>query len=280
MTVAGLAEQTLKNGDPVAALASLQEQVRARPEDARLRVFLFQLLCVLGQWERALTQLNVATTLDAGALAMAQVYGDAVRCEAVRRDVFDGRKSPMIFGQPEQWLALLIESLLVGARGEAARAEDLRLRAFDEAETSAGLINGQPFEWIADADSRLGPVLEAVINGRYYWVPFARLRQVTLEEPADLRDVVWMPAQLQFENGGESVALIPTRYAGSETSGDGLLMLARKTEWETMGEAAHRGLGQRILTTEAGDVPLMELRSLAIGAAAGEAAADGVSGDV
>ena len=47
-----------------------------------------------------------------------------------------------------------------------------------------------------------------------------------------------------------------------------------------MGEAAHRGLGQRILTTEAGDVPLMELRSLAIGAGAGEAAADGVSGDV
>ena len=85
MTVAGLAEQTLKNGDPAAALASLQEQVRARPEDARLRVFLFQLLCVLGQWERALTQLNVATTLDAGTLALAQVYGDAVRCEAVRR---------------------------------------------------------------------------------------------------------------------------------------------------------------------------------------------------
>ncbi len=280
MTVAGLAEQTLKNGDPAAALASLQEQVRARPEDARLRVFLFQLLCVLGQWERALTQLNVATTLDAGTLAMAQVYGDAVRCEAVRRDVFDGRKSPMIFGQPEQWLALLIESLLVAGQGEASRAEDLRSRAFEEADASAGALNGQPFEWIADADSRLGPVLEAVINGRYYWVPFARLRQLTLEAPADLRDVVWMPAQLQFENGGESVALIPTRYAGSETSGDGLLMLARKTEWQTMGEAAHRGLGQRILTTEAGDVPLMELRSLAIGAGAGEAAADGVSGDV
>ena len=31
--------------------------------------------------------------------------------------------------------------------------------------------------------------------------------------------MVWMPAHLQFENGGESVALIPTRYPGSEAAG-------------------------------------------------------------
>jgi type VI secretion system protein ImpE len=133
MSVAAQAEQALKNGDLTAALASLQEQVRARADDAPLRIFLFQLLCVLGQWERALTQLTVASSLDAGALAMAQMYGEAVRCEAIRRDVFDGRKSPMIFGEPDQWLALLIESLLVGARGEPARSEELRQRAFDVA---------------------------------------------------------------------------------------------------------------------------------------------------
>ena len=269
MAVADAAEDSLKNGDPVAALARLQEQVRARPEDARLRVFLFQLLCVLGQWERALNQLKVASDLDPAALAMAQIYGDAVRCEAVRSQVFEGRRSPMIFGEPEQWLALLIESLLVSGQGEAARAEELRQRAFDEADTSAGDINLQPFEWIADADSRLGPVLEAVINGRYYWVPFARLSRVTLEAPADLRDVVWMPAQLEFENGGQSVALLPARYPGSEGSPDGLIALGRKTVWEEVAGNAHRGLGQRLLTTDAVDVPLLELRTLVIQSHAG-----------
>ena len=133
MSAADAAEQSLKGGDPVAALAQLQEQVRARPADPKLRIFLFQLLCVLGQWERALNQLKVASGLDPGALAMAQTYGDAVRCEAIRREVFDGKKSPMIFGQPEQWLALLIESLLLSGRGEPAKSEELRLRAFDEA---------------------------------------------------------------------------------------------------------------------------------------------------
>jgi type VI secretion system protein ImpE len=270
MSAIDAAEVSLRNGDPAAALAELQEQVRAKPADAKLRVFLFQLLCVLGQWERALNQLKVASGLDPAALAMAQMYGEAVRCEAMRSDVFAGRKSPMVFGQPEQWLALLIESLLVAGRGDAARSLELRQSAFEEADTSTGDINGQPFEWVADADSRLGPVLEAVINGRYYWVPFARLAAVTVEEPEDLRDMVWMPAQLQFENGGESVALIPTRYPGSEHSEDGLVVLARKTIWEEAAPDTHYGLGQRILATDATDVPLLELRTLVIRAGAAE----------
>jgi type VI secretion system protein ImpE len=261
---AAVAELTLKGGNPAAALSQLQEQVREKPSDASLRIFLFQLLCVLGQWERALNQLEVASNLDPAALAMAQMYGEAIRCEAIRAEVFAGRKSPVIFGQPEQWLALLIESRLVAARGEPGRSEELRLRAFDEAPTSSGDIDGRPFAWIADADSRLGPVLEAVINGRYYWVPFARLHRISIETPSDLRDVVWMPAHLEFENGGESVALIPTRYPGSEVSEDGLIALARKTVWDEVATDAHHGLGQRVFTTDAGDAPLMEVRAITI----------------
>lgn len=275
MTLSEAAEQNLKNGDPVAALARLQEDVRARPSDGKLRVFLFQLLCVLGQWERALNQLKVASELDPLALPMAQMYGDAVRCEAIRTAVFQGSKSPMVLGEPEQWLALLIESRLRAGHGEASHAEELRLRAFEEAPVSGGDIDGRPFEWLSDADSRLGPVMEAIINGRYYWVPFSRLTKVTMEAPEDLRDLVWMPAHLDFDNGGESLALLPTRYAGSESSDDGAIALARKTSWEPIADDAFRGLGQRILATDAGETPMLEIRSISVrpaGAAADQSA--------
>jgi len=266
MTLSQAAEQSLKDGDPAAALARLQEDVRTRPADAKLRVFLFQLLCVLGQWERALNQLKVASELEPLALPMAQMYGDAVRCEAIRTEVFEGRKSPMILGEPEQWLALLIESRLRAGRGETGPAEELRLRAFEEAPASSGELDGQPFEWLADADSRLGPVMEAIINGRYYWVPFSRLTTVTLEAPEDLRDLVWMPAQLQFDNGGESIALIPTRYPGSESSDDGAIVLARKTSWEPIAGDTYRGLGQRVLATDSGETPLLDVRAISVAA--------------
>lgn len=260
------AEQAVRDGELDLALRALQDQVRRSPEKAELRVFLFQLLCVLGQWERAGAQLDVAAELDAKTLAMAQMYREAVRCEMLRADVFAGKRSPVVFGEPDQWLALLIESLLVRDTPRADQAEALRQRAFDEAPASTGTLDGTTFEWIADADMRLGPVCEAIINGRYYWVPFARLARIDLEPPADLRDVVWMPAHFQFANGGETVGVIPTRYAGSESADDPQVRLARKTLWQEVSPDVFWGTGQRILTTDGGEHALMDVRTITINA--------------
>lgn len=263
-----VAERALREGDLDQALNFLQTGVRASPGDAALRIFLFQLLAVLGQWERALSQLNVAAELDASALAMAQMYRETLRCELLRAEVFAGKRSPVIFGQPEGWLAVLIESLLTAGQGRTDAAETLRQRAFDEAPASTGSIDGQAFEWIADADMRLGPVCEAVINGRYYWLPFTHLARVVIEAPQDLRDAVWMPTHFEFTNGGEAVGVIPTRYPGSELHADPLVRLARKTEWVESPAGVFCGQGQRILTTDSGDFPLMDVREIVLSSAA------------
>lgn len=262
------AEQAMRDADLETALSIVQERIRKSPADAEPRVFLFQLLCVLGKWERALAQLDVAAELDAKALAMAQMYRETVRCELLRAEVFAGKKSPMIFGEPQQWLALLIESLLSQGASSAKHAEELRAQAFEAAAVNSGTIDGTAFEWIADADMRLGPVCEAVINGRYYWLPFENLAQLDLEQPTDLRDLVWLPAHFRFANGGEAVGVVPTRYPGSEKSEDSLVRLARKTEWmEPLPQVFH-GIGQRILTSDIGDHPLLNVRNISFGEAA------------
>ncbi len=261
----------LRDGDPVAALKLLTEQVRGKPQDAKLRVFMFQLLCVLGQWERALNQLNVARELDPATLPMVQTYREAIACEALRREVFAGHKVPMLFGEPETWIALLIEALLREGRGEPDAARKLRAQALEEAPATAGqLVKGEnppaAFQWIADADSRLGPTLEAVINGRYYWLPWNRLAQVTIDPPQDLRDRVWMPAQFEFTNGGNVVGLIPTRYPGTELAAGGPLAMGRATEWRESAPGEYEGLGQRLITTDADEFALMDLRSVTLAA--------------
>jgi type VI secretion system protein ImpE len=73
-----------------------------------------------------------------------------------------------------------------------------------------------------------------------------------------------MPARVQFENGGESLALIPTRYSGSEASEDGAIALARKTSWESIAPDAYRGLGQRVIATDTGETPFLDIRAIAI----------------
>lgn len=256
------AEQSLQEGNLQEALVQLQNQVKKDPANAKLRTFLFQLLVVLGEWDRALTQLNVSGDLDAANLAMVQTYREAIACEVLRKQIFQGSKTPLVFGEPTQWIALLQQALKLNTEQQHKEAQILRDEAFELAPVTQGSINGEAFEWLADADVRLGPVLEAIINGRYYWIPFQQIQQIQIEEPADLRDVVWLPAHFVWTNGGDAFGLIPTRYPNSETAQDSLLRLARKTEWTELNEATFVGLGQRLLSTNQSDYALMDIREI------------------
>ncbi|MGS0755273.1 type VI secretion system accessory protein TagJ [Roseateles sp. GG27B] len=198
--------------------------------------------------------------MDPSTGPMREMVGHALRCELIRAAVFAGKRSPMVFGQPDEWLALLIESLLQSGQGAMEMAQQLADRAFDGALATSGQINGEPFEWIADADSRLGPVLEAMVNGKYYWIPFSRLSRVSIDAPTDLRDHVWLPAQISFSNGGEAIAMIPTRYPGSQNSEDAQILMARKTEWLSLGNERFAGMGQRVLVSNLGEHDLLGVR--------------------
>ncbi|MFC0134081.1 virulence protein SciE type [Massilia eurypsychrophila] len=253
-----LAQQLVRDGNPGAALAALQDAVRKDAADVKLRIFLFQLLAVMGQWGRSLTQLNVAGELDAGALPMVQTYREAIQCEALRSEIFAGKRAPLIFGEPQAWLAQLVEALSHDAN-DPARAAAIRAAAFDTAPASSGTIDGKRFAWLADADQRLGPVLEAIVNGRYFWIPFFRISRIDLEEPEDLRDTVWTAASFTWSNGAQTVGLIPTRYHDDDAGGDAALLLARRTEWDDSG----RGRGQRMLVSDRDDHALMDVRAIA-----------------
>ncbi len=267
------AEEHIRAGNLPEALAELQAQIKKKPADARLRVFLFQLLAVMGQWDRAASQLEVAGEMDGEAETMRQMYREVLRCELLRREVFAGRKSPLVFGEPAEWVAMLLKAAQLVADGKFDEARQLRDKAFEEAPAVAGAIDEQPFAWIADADPRLGPMLEAIVNGKYYWIPFMRLREIKVEKPVDLRDVAWTPVALTFANGGETVALIPTRYPGSEASPDPRVVMARRTEWIEKPGETFLGLGQRLLATDQGEFPLMDARSIKLASAAGQSEA-------
>ena len=270
-------EEHLRSGDLMATLAKLQDKIRANPADAKLRVFLFQLLCVMGDWKRAVTQLKLSAEMDETAMMMAKTYREALVCEVYREKVFAGEKTPMTFGEPEEWLAHLIAAQKLTAQGYFEQAADLRSRAYDAAPATSGTINGKAFAWIADADMRLGPVLEVIVNGRYFWLPFAKIARIEIEAPSDLRDAVWTACTLTMASGGEVAALIPTRYTGTVEQGDDVARLARATCWIDVGADTFVGQGQRLLTTDKSDIALLDVRELVLDAAAEarDAAGDG-----
>ncbi len=256
------AKEFIAAGRLADALKELQAEIRQKPEDRKLRIFLFQLNCLLGHLDKALTQLQVLASLDAETMLLAQIFRPVIACEMLRRDVFAGKRTPLIFGEPAEWVGLLVQSAGLLAAGQHDGAAELRQRAFEAAPTTSGTVNGTPFEWIADADSRLGPLLEMILDGKYYWAPFTRIARIEIDPPSDLRDLVWTPARFVWANGGAVTGHIPVRYVGTESALDDSLRLARSTAWTEPGPDNFVGLGQRILATDAAEYPLLECRHI------------------
>jgi type VI secretion system protein ImpE len=256
------AEASFRAGNLAASLQELQIDIRQHSADPKRRIFLAQLLMLLGQWDRAITQLNVIGELDSAALPMARAYRSAIECEQIRRKVFAGERSPLLFGEPEPWIAQLLSALSLEGQGKFADAQQLRTLALEAAPATGGTLNGKAFEWIGDSDTRLGPIFEVLLNGAYYWVPVHRVRSIAIEAPADARDLVWLPARFMWTNEGEAMGFIPTRYPGSEAIDDDAIRMSRRTEWKEIAAGAYQGLGQRLYSTDEDECGVLEVREI------------------
>ena len=254
-------EKHLQQGNLKDCLESIQNEIRSDASNVKHRIFLFQLLVVLGDWNRAAKQLDVIAKMDVSALAMVSEYQAAIQCEIFRQEVFSGNQNPIFMGEPEKWQALILQSLKSLSEDNEPESNKLRLQALEMAPTTKGSINGDAFEWIADADTRLGPLLEVFVEGQYRWVPFTNIKRMAIEAPENLRDFVWMPAHIQWETEGESFVLIPTRYPFSADQ-DAELALSRQTKWVEKGEGNFIGFGQKIFATDASDYSLLDVRDV------------------
>lgn len=271
-----IAREALAEGRLSDALDLAMDAVRREPGEADHRVLLFQLYAVLGEWPKALRQLDVLSDLDPKIELLAAAYRPLIACEGVRTSVFEGKRVPLCLGRPPDWFAPLLEALRIDGEGRHDAAALLRARAFEDAEAVPGTLNGEPFAWLADADERLGPALEAMVNGHYYWIPFTRIAGIEIDPPEDLRDLVWLPVRFTWANQGTAVGFVPTRYPGSAAEEEDTLRLARRTEWRQLGDGSWIGLGQRMLATDRSEHALLDVRALTLEApAATEGADDG-----
>ncbi len=252
-----LAKEQLASGNLKEAIEITQDLVRRKPEDVKERILLFQLYCVNGDWLKAKKQLPIIREFDAGAIPMVETYSRLLDMEQLREEVFSGDKTPLLFGEPKEWLSYLVQALKFDIDNKPEAAAELRDRAFEEAEAISGTINGEKFEWLADADPRLGPVLELMMSNAYYWVPFSAIKSIRIPEPRDLRDMCWTPVNLLWVNGGPANGFIPTRYVETVQADDPHLKLSRLTAWQ-----GDKPIGQRMFADETTEVPLLEVRAI------------------
>lgn len=255
------ADLLFRQGDLDGARAALVEVVKSAPSDAKARMFLFQLLAVAGEWDKAKKQLATLAQLSPEAMMLSVAYGQAIEAEAQRAKVFAGEVRAELLMDSE-WARPIPEAIEHYIHGRIEAGDAARDAAFDGAPDMAGEIDGVTFDWIADADSRFGPTFEAIIGGKYGLVPFDVVETMKSEGPKDLRDIIWYPVQIGFKAGHSVAAMLPARYPGTETTGAPDERLTRSTGWNDVawGQA---GSGQHIWSLSTGeDRDLLSVRAL------------------
>ncbi len=75
-------------------------------------------------------------------------------------------------------------------------------------------------------------------------------------------------------DGAANVALVPTRYPGTERESNDALRLARATDWREQPGGAWHGVGQRMLATDQSELALLDVRVLILDVQAEAPAAD------
>ncbi|MDJ0643263.1 MAG: type VI secretion system accessory protein TagJ [Erythrobacter sp.] len=255
------ADELLAGGDIAGARKQLIEEVRANPGDIPIRMFLFQIFALLGEYERAKAQLETIAKLDPEARMLAVAYNQCMDAEEQRARVFAGEETASILAKVD-WGDKLVAALQARQTG-AADADALYAAAFDAAPTSGGTTDsGIEFDWMADADPRLGPATEAIIAGRYGLIPFDALENLTISEPQDLRDTIWVPAEFGMKQGARIAGFIPARYPGSDAAEDPAIVRGISTAW--VGDDNHgHCLGHRLFAfSDGSELPLQQLRKV------------------
>lgn len=154
--------------------------------------------------------------------------------------------------------------------GQLDEADLAREQALDHAPLVRTDTPDFQLDWIADSDSRFGPVCEIITAGHYRWLPMSDIAAWQVEQPATLLDLIWAPCALTLTDNSTVRGFMPARYPGLEDApdrqGEGdALLLGRKTVWQEAGRTAIVGRGQKTWATSAGELGVFELASCRFG---------------
>jgi type VI secretion system protein ImpE len=227
--------QLFDAGKLTAAIEALGTELRDNPTDTQRRIFLFELLCFAGSYDRAEKQLDILAGASPEAGMGTLLYRSAMHGERLRTDMFRNQSFPL-----------------------------------DTAPTAAvsGTLNGKPFSSLEDTDPRIGARVEIFAAGQYMWIPWHHVASVKIEAPKRLRDLLWTPALLvtgeDFHGQELGEILMPSLAPLSFESADDDLRLGRAADWIDLPDGDFAPVGQKMLLIDGEQVPLLSIRELEI----------------
>ena len=252
-------------GNLQGAIDQLTHDVKASPRDLHSRIFLFELLCFAGDFQRAERQLDATaqTSRDVKVEMGAQIYRSVLQAEKARQAFFTGAsRLPKFFSEPPSYAALHAEAVGHLRQDRFDELEESLTKSDELYNPSKGEKDGAAFEDFKDADDLLGPFLEVFYQAEYFWLPFKNIKKLEIQPPHTLRDLLWIPARIDLQDKPLGEVFVPVQYYGSSQHPDDLVKLGRMTDWKTVGKETLLGAGQRMFLIDDAECSLLEIRKI------------------
>jgi len=241
------------------ATASLLDHVKANPNDAASRTFLFELSCLAGNWDRAERQLDVIGRQSTEAQLGVMVYRANINAERERQRVFAEGVPPHFLREPPAYVDLCVEALKQASTGQLTAARATLDQSEEERPAIAGNLGGKEFQDFREYDDFIAPVLELIVKDKYVWLPLEQIKSIQISPPRQLRDMIWASARVEATDGTIGEVYLPALYAGTAGATNDDLRLGRMTDSKQLGENLYQTLGLRLFLVDGEDKTLFEV---------------------
>lgn len=254
--------ELIKAGKLSEARQQLVAEVKSAPGDPGKRTTLCQVLCFLGEWDKAMRHLDAMAVPDPQRNMGIQVYKDLIQAERERLEITSMGKRPSFLPEAPAYFETYWQALAHISDGKPDEAHSLFDQINAQRPVISGTINDTPFTGIQDTDSTMSYFMEAIVHERYVWLPFESIRELVITPPKTLFDLLWVSAQITAWSGLTLNCYLPVLYVGSCTHENEQLQFGRMTDWQALGGSFSKALGQHVYEIGDRDVSLLEIREI------------------
>jgi type VI secretion system protein ImpE len=253
------AKALLDAGNLGGAIEAAISAVKSKPTDIQARTFLFELSLFSGDWDRANRQLEAIGHQSVEAMIGAKIYQQCIEAERKRARFFSESLKPEFLSTPPDYVYGLLTANNRLREGNAAEAREILDTVEEQRPAFACQINGEAKQDFRDYNDLTSAVLEVIIKDSYVWVPFEEIVKIEFTKPQSLRDLFWLQASLETQNGTNGEVFIPSLYVDSWKHDNDQVRLGRMTDWRDAGEELYTGEGQKLFWIDGEDRPILEL---------------------
>lgn len=250
------------SGNLQEAREQLTDQLKKSPLDHALRTMLFQVLLFFGELEKAQNHLNILGSGSQNVQTGHKVYSDLIMAEKERREVFQFKNKPSFLPKAPDYSDDYLNAMEYVRDNDHDNALELIKKIDEQRPDIKGSINDEPFNGFSDTDIFLSCFMEIFEYERYLLVPVESIREIIIEPPQSLFDLIWIRANITTWKNLTIGCFMPVLYPGSYLNDDDMIKMGKLTDWETICGSFSKAAGQHVFQAGDKDISILEIRKI------------------